>query len=450
MRAREFLSESSRGLLYRKPGDRFVNTAGQEATFVGVTYYPETGAYDTPQAAVEASDALDDITWVNKPGAAMRAFAVLELDQLGRHIKYGRWFAAITPDMAGKWKNNDLPGGWQLQTGASLKSSYKLKPTDLFAPNSSFSDPQQLIQGLQKSEAGAPFAEATAAMLSGKLPSYPDAADKETAIRDDLGEVIAPVALVQGLIKSTGAEQARQILNDNKPWSGTIRFPSGKTNGLIDSELVLHNGIVLGISSKGGGGATASIKNVYDGIATVKKTGDTTLLDAYPMAVKVATTLSGTTALDGPFELAKIVGREELSSLRPAIMSLIKSNARDLSTITDEGTRQQLADLMQRMTARTDNPRYSAGYHALAVIAVDVAAACNEHKEFGEGCLKLINAAPVIQIYAKTAKQGDTVSVTGFDAIYPPNFKGTIALDAGKVYYATGINGRYTFKFNPG
>ena len=32
---------------------------------------------------------------------------------------------------------------------------------------------------------------------------------------------------------------------------------------------------------------------------------------------------------------------------------------------------------------------------------------------------------------------------------YPPDFKGVVALDAGKVYAATGTNGRVSFAYNP-
>ena len=44
---------------------------------------------------------------------------------------------------------------------------------------------------------------------------------------------------------------------------------------------------------------------------------------------------------------------------------------------------------------------------------------------------------------------GSGKSVTDFTAIYPPNFQGTIVLEAGKSYYASGINQKYVFDFKP-
>jgi hypothetical protein len=40
--------------------------------------------------------------------------------------------------------------------------------------------------------------------------------------------------------------------------------------------------------------------------------------------------------------------------------------------------------------------------------------------------------------------------VTGFTSKYPPDFKGTVGLDATKVYAATGTIGRVSFSYNGG
>jgi hypothetical protein len=39
------------------------------------------------------------------------------------------------------------------------------------------------------------------------------------------------------------------------------------------------------------------------------------------------------------------------------------------------------------------------------------------------------------------------VAVSSFTSKYPPNFQGTVLLDATKTYYATGINGKCTFAY---
>ncbi len=133
--------------------------------------------------------------------------------------------------------------------------------------------------------------------------------------------------------------------------------------------------------------------------------------------------------------------------MQPIIKDLIAKNPPNFQAYP--AYESVLVAYTNRKKADTTNPRYNVGYRILAVIAEDMAAQVNKIKGFGETCIKLVNAAPIIQIYAKTAKKGDDVAITGFDALYPPNFNGTITLDASKVYYATGTNGRYTFAFNP-
>jgi len=43
---------------------------------------------------------------------------------------------------------------------------------------------------------------------------------------------------------------------------------------------------------------------------------------------------------------------------------------------------------------------------------------------------------------------GNDVHITEFNAIYPAKFNGNVKLSHGKVYYATGIKGKYVFKFD--
>ena len=69
-------------------------------------------------------------------------------------------------------------------------------------------------------------------------------------------------------------------------------------------------------------------------------------------------------------------------------------------------------------------------------------------QEFTKGALALLNTASIVQLYTKVGKKGDTVAVTSYEAVYPPNFKGTILLDNGKTYYGGVPKGKFAFKFN--
>lgn len=458
MRAKEFVYETARGLLYRSAGDKFKNEKGQEIEFSQVSYFPgQPGAYKSKEeldaVVAELVKKYPELQFANKSDASSRALAMITFidTQTKKPVYFARYFKQILGDMAGLWKNNGLPGNWQLQKAVSLKSSYRLKPSDIFKNDVQFKSPPEIISAMEASESGAPFAKDIAALLQNKLPIFHGAGEKETAIRDDLGEVIGPMALVQGLIKTPGSEEARRILNNNKPWAGAISFPSAKNYGLIDSELALVTGVKLGISSKGDKGAKASIKNVYEGIETLRKNDpNSELLKEYKDYVEILESIAKASAFDAPFILLEnySVDFDSMAPYKNAVTNLVKTNAKDLSSIEDGPLKNGLTAIMSQRKAQTTNDRYNAGYHILAVLAEYAAKEINNLPKFGEACLKFLNSAPIIQIHTKTKKTGDDVAVVGFDAIYPPNFKGTVRLVANKVYSATGIIGRYSFSYD--
>jgi hypothetical protein len=131
------------------------------------------------------------------------------------------------------------------------------------------------------------------------------------------------------------------------------------------------------------------------------------------------------------------------------ILSFIKSGAKSLDQVqlSDED-RAVLAEIMTEI-APENKPAYNLGYHILAGLARRVVNVINQDPEFGRACLTFINMSPIIQLHLKSKTTGDDVAVTGFTSKYPPNFKGSILLDAGKSYYSTGINGRCAFGYKP-
>jgi hypothetical protein len=54
-----------------------------------------------------------------------------------------------------------------------------------------------------------------------------------------------------------------------------------------------------------------------------------------------------------------------------------------------------------------------------------------------------------VQLHLQGSTGKTSYQVSGFEVKYPPDFKGVVALDAGKVYAATGTNGRVSFAYNP-
>ena len=457
------LTEKSRGLLYRDKGDEFFQGSKDNPTaeivFDRVDYFPsQPGAYanyeEMAQAGQELFRQYPNITWTNKPTQGSKAFAIITFDgpATGQKTHYGRFFSEIKPDMAGLWKNNELPGGWQLNKAVSLKGSYyKLKPADLFPANSTFDTPADCVGAMGSRPGTTPDQQANIdkirpgmdQLLGGKLPVFNNLGDMLTAVRDDLGETIGPIALVQGMITSSGAEAARKdILGPQGSYGGSaINFPAAKNNGLVDSNLIHPSGVQIGISSKGESGASASVKNISDGIKVAREKGMDQLLEQYAPQVEIIENIGQMSSLQFPITYGIEQGVIDEAD-GEEILNMVKTN-----TATDNPV---IQDLMSKIKAKTDNPRYNTGYHAVAALARIVSLNINKDPKFGEACLKFLNTSPIIQLHLNGSEKGDEYTVTGFTSKYPPNFKGTVGLDATKVYAATGIIGRVSFSYNGG
>lgn len=457
------LLEKSRGLLYREKGDNFFQGSKDNPTaelnFDKAEYFPgQPGAYanydEMATVGAELGQQYPAITWVNKPNKGMKAFAILTFDgpQPGQKSYFGKFFNEIKSDMAGLWKNNELPGGWQLNKAVSLKGSYyKLKPVDLFPVNSTFDSPSDTVAALGTRPGTTPDQLANIdkirpgmqELLTGKFPMFANVGDMMTAVRDDLGETIGPIALIQGMIRGGGVEAARKdILGDRGSYAGSaINFPAAKNNGLVDSYLLHPTGVEIGISSKGEQGASASVKNISDGVVRAREKDMTKLLKQYEDQIKIIDEVGTLSSLDFPIVFGERLGMIG-GQTGQEIKNMIKSNSQSRNP--------EILDLMGDINAKTDNPRYNRGYHALAALARRVSKEINKNPRFGEACLKFLNVSPIIQLHLSGSDKGGNFQVTGFTSKYPPDFRGTVGLDATKVYSATGIIGRVSFSYNGG
>lgn len=453
------LLEKSRGLLYREKGDSFFqgnkDNPTAEIVFDKAEYFPSMpGSYaNYDEMATVGAELFKDyptIAWSNKPTQASKAFAILTFNgpDPGQKTYFGRFFNEIKPDMAGFWKNSELPGGWQLNKAVSLKGAYyKLKPADLFEPNSTFESPADCVSALEANPKQNPavpkIMPGMQELLTGKFPMFADVGDMATAVRDDLGETIGPIALVQGMNMGVGAEAARKdLLGPKGSYAGSaINFPAAKNNGLVDSYLLHPSGMEIGISSKGEKGASASVKNISDGVARAREKNMTKLLSQYDDQLEIIEEVGTLSAQDFPIVFGVRQGLIT-NETGAEIKQMIKTN--------QESTNPEILDLMNTIKAKTDNPRYNRGYHALAALARKVAVNINKDPKFGEACLKFLNVSPIIQLHLRGSDRGGNYQVTGFTSKYPPDFRGTVGLDATKVYSATGIIGRISFSYNGG
>ena len=257
--------------------------------------------------------------------------------------------------------------------------------------------------------------------------------------------------MVQGMIRNATLEKARiDILGPDGSFAGSsIYFPASKINGLVDSYLRQPGGVEVGVSSKGENGAKASVKNIADGVVRAREKDMTELLDRYAEQVKVIERVGKFASKDLPLVLGQENGFINKSQAA-IILRLIDLGAKTIDAVPmSDADKKVLESLMAEYKPKTDNPKYNVGYHILAVLAKKVMMAINADPMFGEACLKFLNTSPIVQLHLKGREGKNSYAVNGFEVKYPPDFRGTVALDASKVYAATGTNGRVSFAYNP-
>jgi hypothetical protein len=238
----------------------------------------------------------------------------------------------------------------------------------------------------------------------------------------------------------------------NGTWTrGNIRFPDGKTNGLVDSYITV-DGVEVGISSKGKVGAKASIKNVFDGIAIAKASVSDShkrKLVEYAKQVELVTKIGTSNSIDYPLQYA-VDNNLITQNNAKYIKELINVGAKTFNELNIPLTEVvALEKIKNRFNAKTTLSNYCIGYHILAAIAREVTVHINQDEKFGQMCLYFVNVNPIVQVHLDMDKIGEDAKVTKFEAKFPPNFQGTILLESSKNYSATGVSGRFTFGFLP-
>jgi hypothetical protein len=454
MRFYEFtLTESSRGVLFRTPGDPFVSRANPDDVlkFDQAQYFPSqdpNSQYETIEelnaAKLQAEKDFPKITWVNKPSGASLSFAVVTFTDSQQQKKhFGRFFSQISANMAGKWGNDGIPG-YELNIASSKKAKSGLKPTDIFQLGKSFGSAGEILADA-KTKLEPSLGAGLDMLMQKQMPVFSGEKERLAAIRDDLGETISVVALWQGMVGGQ-AEDARKFLLKNQPWSScSITFPAGKNNGLVDSVLRPKKGVAIGISAKGAAGAKASASNIWAGVELLRNTGQQAVVDQYPEAVQILDTINRETAVNGPFVLGIDYGLCTNDDWKLAIEA-IKNGYKQ---VPNDPKWKNITKLMSHIaTQKSTAPNYSIGYHALAGLAKQVADTINSGApNFSEACITFLNSSPLIQIHTDAKADANGVMITGFRPIWPPQFKGQVKLNAGKSYYTTDAINKFAFGF---
>jgi hypothetical protein len=439
----------AKGLIGRVAGDQF-KKGDDTLEFQNVEVYPQ----DRPQFddVAERDSVIADIEqqlnsqieWTNTPNNGSLAFGIAALTDPSlddKPVYWGRYFKQKRADMMGAWANNQVPLGWKLQKAGAQKLELGIDPQHLIKNENVFQSVDEIISAVANNSQGHSIQQE---LLNGlesiknqEHPVFEGQIQNLPALRDYFGEIMGPVALMSGMVGGQ-AEDARQDLMGGAEWSTYgVFWPQAMNYALVDSIFIGPDGTEVGISSKGGKGARASAKNIADAIDKAPPE----LVKAHATTVKVIKTVQESSALDGPFDLAKL-----FKMLPKGLEEEIRGYAAEGKTDYN-GLSEAAKELFNYGTPRQDVPGFNTGYALLALLAKKVAAKVNSDPKFGEGCIAFLNQSSIVQLYCKMGKVGDSARVTGWDAVYPPNFQGRVVLDGSKNYYSSRIGGKFAFGF---
>jgi hypothetical protein len=499
----EILFES-RGIMFRTPGDIWKNDIGVEISLVNIIKYPSAGVATEDDLNSEFSDLeqklldqddIESIKPVNDFKSIHKAYAVAIFNitnigtvkskqyKINKKIAFVKWLTKIDPSSTGQWSNNDLDG-FKYQGSKSIKSLSGLKPSNLLKTDHEYSNPKQILADIKNkaTESLSPEVMLGLTNMINKPASdilFPVQKDLETMVRDDLGEIISPIALWQGRISE--AEQTRKTLLGNAKWNSCkISFPAAKNAGLLDSVITTADGVRIGISSKGGAGAKASISNIVDGLEVLKSKHSPILKTVGgKKLLHITEVLSTNTAKIAPMLLAlemDIISKEQFSVFGEAMHMTEFAKDKKAEKLSDYLTANtanrnkkkadpifdqlnngpiELANQIQTSKiymADTKNAGYRIGFHVLSIVAKLVAKKINEDPQIGKAALAVLNNSPFVQIHLHTKYQQDEkvqgIAVQKWEVIFPLEFSGTVKMSADKSYWASGVGGHMTFGFD--
>ena len=440
----------AKGIMGRVVGDRF-QKGNDQLEFQRVDLYPqEEMQFPDSESRDEFIRATEQelnsqIEWTNTPNNGSLAFGIATLTDPELNDKptyWGRYFKQKTADMMGKWSNGQVPLGWKLQTAGAMKLDIGIDPQHLIKTDDEFNGVINVIQAVKKNSAGNDLSETLVNALetihTQEHPVFPGQIKNLPALRDYFGEIMGPVALMSEMVGGQ-ADDAKNDLLKGQPWAScSIFWPMAMNAPLVDSYFTAPDGTRVGISSKGGYGAKASVKNIQDAILKASEE----LKAQYPTTVNIINIVQSNSAKNGPFRLAELY-KALPQGLEEEINGYIQQGKTDYAGLSPACT-----ELFNYGTPKQDIPGFNTGYAMLALLAKKVAKTVNElSPDFGLGCIAFLNQSSIVQLYCKMGKQGDDARVTGWNALYPPNFQGTIKLDGSKSYYSSRIGGKFAFGF---
>ena len=454
------------GLSNRTPGQLFKNPDGDTIAFQNLDFYPESGSFrdltDAESAVAKVAKSLgitpEQIMWTNQPparrqpadeGGGYAGFGIATFKDQATDKDYylGRWFKNINPNRAlNDFPHDKIPGGFKFASKAGAKENAGYTPTDVLTQFQDNTPETIMNQIVAKFGEGSDMVVATATfMQAAKFPvTFPKGTINFTAFRDYFCEMLQPVALVMGKpIKGNAGEAATIFFGPGQGYSdATISFNNSKNTGLYDSLLISPDGKQIKLSSKGKSGANASVVNLLKSIQDLQVAPKgKKLLEKHKIVVEMLQTIKNGGHVGGALGLGVqygIINQGDVSTIE----QLKQFGPKDK---LNWGKNKKLEQMYMSRTPRNWE-RVIPLEHMLSVVAYRVADYVNEHTNFGQAASEILNHSALVQMYTEATETADTISITGFRAVYPSETVTGVLLDASKAYMSTQDKGNFTFE----
>lgn len=437
------------GLANRKPGQIFRNAAGDEIIFQNLEFYPDSGGADNAEELdqfIRDQETIlgSNIIMTNLPNPKMLGVGIAAFTKSdGSPVYFGRYFQQINRNRSdNNWPNNAIPGGYLYQGAAAKKATSGLMPQDVLKKFDSLYPEDILNDVIEKFGDGHPLTEVTRKIVNGHpLPiSFPAGEIEFTGFRDYFCEMLQPIALIRGQYTGNAGDAAAKFLKSDTFEDCLIDFSTGKSTGLYDSLLTNIDGKQIKVSSKGGAGAKASVKNLIDTVNEIEKSGDKKFGKRYKETIDLVKEIQAAGQNNSPLILAK-----KFKLLDDKEIKIVQ----DLRNNPDIRLTPKLQEIYNSKPGR-DPARDVPYYRMLAAIAHRVAKLVNENTSFSDDARDILNNGALVQVYTTAVKRGDQIVLEDFNTVYPSTEIKGVFLDASKPYYNTGIHGNFTFKIDKG
>ena len=355
---------------------------------------------------------------------------------------------------------SDLQKTQEYQGPKGVEETTPIKPSDLVSVGV-YRNANQLTKDLKSSltSLGTPLANIIIQAIDNPNTPIENALEHQHIIQKYAGEYLGLLALMEDNITHGKEMVADAVKTFDAPFTNSeVKFPSSKTQKLVDSYIKLSNGNQVLISSKqkNGCGAASALSGVLDKIenSKLRSLPDFVSKD-YPQGADIIETLGNESQVKGPLTVSV-----KLGIITEDDKNIILNNESTLRKATDKSQIDFLSPNLlkiinaQRATSEGTHPNYRVLFHIMMGITNLMTNTINagntvngiETEQFGKALLLLLNNKSYMQILTDCQKHGTNDIKLEYSVIFPAKFSKAPLLWTGKMYAATGFNGKAGFK----